>query len=213
MRAWLPFFLLCAILTGCGNPRTPSAQFHAMDVTGIDYGRNFRLTDHTGEVRTLNDFHGKVVVLFFGYTHCPEICPTTLSDLSLAIKQLGKDGPKVQVLFITIDPERDTRELLAKYVPAFNPTFLGLYGDAATTAETAAEFHVTYNKQPAASGKGYAMDHTAGTFVFDRSGRLRLYGGYGQHADDFAHDIRLLLQEEGKSAWKTWLQQFGLKIP
>jgi protein SCO1/2 len=186
------FPLLLALLAGCG--KNPSDEFRAMDVTGIEYGRDFHLTDHNGRPRSLADFRGKVVVLFFGYTHCPEICPTTLNDLALALKRLGPDAKKVQVLFATIDPERDTQQLLAQYVPAFNPTFLGLYGNAAATARVAAEFHVTYGKHPTGNRGKYDMDHTAGAFVFDQNGKLRLYTGYGQTAEAYAHDLGLLLK-------------------
>jgi protein SCO1/2 len=198
MRARLVVFLLLSVLlAACG--RHSGDEYRAMDITGIDYGRDFHLTDHNGKPRSLADFKGKVVVVFFGYTHCPEICPTTLSDLSLALKRLGKDAQDVQVLFVTIDPERDTPQLLAQYVPAFNPTFLGLYVDAAATARTAAEFHVTYGKHPSGNSGNYDMDHTAGAFVFDRNGDLRLYTGYGQTAEDYAHDLGLLLK--ARSAW------------
>jgi len=193
------FLLLSALLAGCG--KTPSDEFRAMDVTGIEYGRDFHLTDHNGRPRSLADFRGKVVVLFFGYTHCPEICPTTLSDLAMAMKRLGPDAEKVQVLFATIDPERDTQQLLAQYVPAFNPTFLGLYGDAAATARVAAEFHVTYGKHPTGKGGKYDMDHTAGAFVFDQNGKLRLYTGYGQTAEAYVHDLGLLLKGGGVFGW------------
>ena len=133
--------LLALFVAACGpgNPR-----FQASDVTGVAFGRDFKLTDHNGKPRTLADFRGKVVVMFFGYTQCPDVCPTTLSDLAAALQKLGGDANRVQVLFVTIDPERDTPELLSHYVPAFNPTFLGLSGDAAATAATAREFKVLH---------------------------------------------------------------------
>ena len=186
--------LLVALAAGCG-PDAP--KFKASDVTGTAYGRDFRLTDHTGKPRTLADYRGKAVVLFFGYTQCPDVCPTTLSELAEAMKRLGPDADRVQVLFVTIDPERDTPELLAHYVPAFDPRFVGLYGDAAATARTAKEFKVLYQKQPGPTPATYTMDHSAGTFIFDPQGRLRLYVGYGQGPDVFVHDLRALLHDKG----------------
>lgn len=182
--------LMALVLAGCGPDRP---RFQASDVTGASFGREFKLTDHNGKPRTLADFRGKVVVMFFGYTQCPDICPTTLSDLAAALQKLGADASSVQVLFVTIDPERDTPALLSSYVPAFNPTFLGLYGDAAATAATAREFKILYQKQPGATPGSYSMDHSAGTFIFDPQGRLRLFVTHGQGPDLFAHDIRELL--------------------
>lgn len=182
--------LMALVLAGC-SPDRP--RFQASDVTGAAFGRDFKLTDHNGRPRTLADFRGKVVVMFFGYTQCPDICPTTLSDLAAALQKLGADASSVQVLFVTIDPERDTPALLSSYVPAFNPTFLGLYGDAAATAATAREFKILYQKQPGATPGSYSMDHSAGTFIFDPQGRLRLFVTHGQGPELFAHDIRELL--------------------
>jgi protein SCO1/2 len=183
--------LLALVVAACG-PENP--RFQASDVTGAAFGRDFKLTDHNGKPRTLDDFRGKVVVMFFGYTQCPDVCPTTLSDLAAALQKLSADADRVQVLFVTIDPERDTPELLSHYVPAFNPTFLGLYGDAAATAATAREFKVLYQKQPGSTPGSYSMDHSAGTFIFDPQGRLRLFVSHGQGPDVFAHDIRELLR-------------------
>jgi protein SCO1/2 len=183
--------LLALVVTACG-PESP--RFQASDVTGVAFGHDFKLTDHNGKPRTLADFRGKAVVMFFGYTQCPDVCPTTLSDLAAALQKLGTDANRVQVLFVTIDPERDTPELLSQYVPAFNPTFLGLYGDAAATAATAREFKVLYQKQPGSTPGSYSMDHSAGTFIFDPQGRLRLYVTHGQGPDVYAHDIRELLR-------------------
>ena len=183
-----------AMLAGCG-PDTPA--FKASDITGTTYGRDFQLTGHDGRPRTLADFRGKVVVLFFGYTQCPVVCPTTLAELSAVMKQLGPQAARVQVLFATVDPERDGADLLSKYVPAFNPTFLGLYGDADATARTAKEFRVFYQKQPGQTPGTYTMDHSAGTFLFDPQGRLRVYVSYGQGAEVFVHDIRELLRTAG----------------
>ena len=182
---------LTLALAGCG-PDGP--QFKASDVTGTAFGRDFALADHTGKPRTLADFRGKAVVLFFGYTQCPDVCPTTLSTLAEAMRRLGADAARVQVLFVTIDPERDTAELLSHYVTAFDPSFLGLSGDADATARTAKEFKILYQKQPGRTPETYTMDHSAGSFVFDSEGRLRLYVGHGQDAAVFAHDIRELLR-------------------
>ena len=164
-------------LAGCdrGQPK-----FKASDITGTSYGRDFALTDHTGKARTLADFRGKVVVLFFGYTQCPDVCPTTLAELAEAMRRLGADAARVQVLFVTVDPERDTPSSSAHYVPAFDPSFLGLYGDAAALERTAKEFKIVYQKQPGSTPGTYTMDHSAGTFVFDPQGRLRVYVSYGR---------------------------------
>jgi protein SCO1/2 len=178
-------------VAGCG-PDAP--QFKASDVTGTAFGRDFQLIDHHGKLRTLADFRGKAVVLFFGYTQCPDVCPTTLFELAEAMKRLGPDADRVQVLFVTVDPERDTPELLAQYVPAFHPSFIGLSGDAEATARTAKEFRVLYQKQPGKTPGSYTVDHSAGSFIFDPQGRLRVYVGYGQGADVFAHDIGELLK-------------------
>ncbi len=180
-----------ALLAGCG-PGKP--EFRSSDITGSAFGKDFALTDHTGRPRTLADFRGKAVVIFFGYTQCPDVCPTLLATLREAMAELGKDADRVQVLFVTIDPERDTPQLLEKYVPAFDPRFLGLYGDAEATARVAKEFKVIYRKQPGQTPDSYTMDHSAGTFIFDPAGRLRLYAGHGQGADVFAHDLRELLR-------------------
>jgi len=179
-------------LAGC-SPDAP--KFMASDVTGTAFGRDFALTDHTGRARTLADFRGKAAVLFFGYTQCPDVCPTTLAALAEAMRQLGPDAARVQVLFATLDPERDSAELLSHYVTAFDPSFLGLHGDADATARAAKEFKILYQKQPGRTPETYTIDHSAGTFVFDPQGRLRLYVSHGQAADVFAHDLRELLRK------------------
>jgi protein SCO1/2 len=183
--------LIASALAACGRGGdTP--RFALTDVTGAGFGKELNLTDHNGKPRTLADFRGKVVTVFFGFTHCPDVCPTTLAEMAQVVKALGPDGGKVQVLFVTVDPERDTPEVLRQYVPAFNPAFLGLYGDAAATARAAKEFKVYYQKQPVKDG-GYSVDHGAGTFILDREGRLRLFAQYGQGGAALLHDIRLLL--------------------
>ena len=140
------------------------------------------------------DFRGKAVVLFFGYMHCPDVCPTTLAELAEAMRRLGSDGERVQVLFITVDPERDTPDLLAHYVPAFDSRFLGLYGDAAALERTAKEFKAVYYKRPGSTPGAYTMDHSAGSYLFDPQGRLRVYVSYGAGPDVFAHDLSQLLR-------------------
>ncbi|MBX9810142.1 MAG: SCO family protein [Burkholderiales bacterium] len=180
------------VLAGC-NQSGPAPKFKLTDVTGASFGKELALTDHNGKPRTLADFRGKVVVIFFGFTHCPDACPTTLAELAMVAKELGRDADRMQVLFVTVDPERDTPEVLRQYVPSFNPSFLGLYGDAEATARTAREFKIFYQKQPLKTG-GYSIDHSAGTYIFDPQGRLRLFAQYGQGAADLLHDIRILLQ-------------------
>jgi protein SCO1/2 len=177
------------LLAACdGGPR-----FKSTDITGVDYGKTLELTDHTGRPRTLQDFRGKAVVLFFGFTHCPDVCPTTLADVSGAIKSLGEAGDKVQVLFVTVDPERDTREALGKYVTAFDPRFLGLYGDAAATRRTAQEFKIYYEKRK--TGDTYSVDHSGQSYVIDPQGRLRLLVRPDRIGADLADDLRTLLKE------------------
>jgi protein SCO1/2 len=185
----MPFF------AACGRKSSATAsKFELTDITGSTIGGDFRLTDHAGRARSLADFRGKVVAIFFGYTHCPDMCPTALAELAQARKRLGKEGDEVQVLFVTVDPARDTQKVLAQYVPAFDPGFLGLYGDAATTAEVAAEYKVFFAAQrPNASGN-YTVDHTAAVYLIDREGRPRLYAGGGRTVEGMVHDIKLLLR-------------------
>jgi protein SCO1/2 len=193
MKKLLAFLVCALLLAGCDKVNNRPAAFQNTDLTGLDYARDFALTDHHGKPRTLADFKGKVVVMFFGYTQCPDVCPTTMVEMANVVKELGPAGKDVQVLFVTIDPERDTRELLASYVPAFNPTFLGLYGDAAATARTAKEFKVFYAKVPGSAPENYSMDHTAGSYVFDRNGKLRLFLRHGKGAASIVPDLRQLL--------------------
>ncbi len=183
---------VAALLAGCdSSPKAPA--FQLTDITGAQFARDFQLIDHNGKPRTIADFKGKVVAIFFGYTRCPDACPTTMGELALVIKELGKDAERLQVLFITVDPEHDTPEVLSRYVPAFHPSFLGLYGDADATARTAKEFKIIYQKQPLKDG-GYTVDHSAGSYLYDTSGRVRLFAQYGRGAQPLLHDIRLLLQ-------------------
>jgi len=189
VRPRLGLALATAALCSCTGS---GPSFKNTDITGADYGKELTLTDHTGKTRTLADFRGKVVVVFFGYTHCPDVCPTTLAELKVAREQLGDDGKRVQVLFVTVDPERDTRELLAIYVPAFDPSFLGLYGDATETARVAKEFKVFYQKAPGKTPGSYTVDHTSGSYVFDPQGRLRLLVRPG-NVPNLVADLRILL--------------------
>lgn len=190
----LRFLMIAATalaLAGCGGET--GTRFYNTDLTGAAYGKSLSLTDHHGDRRELADFKGKVVTLFFGFTQCPDVCPSSLSTMSEVMRQLGADADRLQVLFVTVDPERDTRELLEAYVPAFDPRFLGLYGDLEETAEVAREFKVFYRKSGDVEGPNYTIDHSAGTYVFDPNGRLRLYIKHGEPVGNIVGDIRLLL--------------------
>ena len=180
-----------AQLAGCDRG-APAPKFRLTDVTGADFRTELNLADHNGKPRTLADFRGKVVTVFFGFTHCPDACPTTLVEMAAVMKALGPDAERLQVLFVTVDPERDTQEVLRQYVPSFHPAFLGLRGDAEATARAAKAFKVYYRKQPV-EGRGYSVDHSAGTYLLDREGRLRLFAQYGAGAAAIVHDVRLLL--------------------
>lgn len=180
-------------LGACDKLSSKPASFQNTDVTGLQYAQDFALTDHNGKPRTLADFKGKVVVMFFGYTQCPDVCPTTMAEMATVMKELGPQADQVQVLFVTVDPERDTQALLAQYVPAFDKRFLGLYGDAAATAKVAKEFKVFYAKVPGKEPGSYSMDHTAGSYVFDKSGKVRLFLRHGQGAAPIVHDLKQLL--------------------
>lgn len=193
MKAFLRLLIAALLLATAGCQRGEGG-FRSTDITGAEFGRQFALTDHTGKKRTLADFKGKVVVVFFGFTHCPDVCPTTLAELAGAMKKLGEKADRVQVLLITVDPERDTGDVLGPYVTAFDPRFLGLRGDAAETETVAREFKVIYQKVAGKTASNYTMDHSAGTYIFDPEGRIRLYVGYGQGSEVFAHDIDRLLE-------------------
>jgi protein SCO1/2 len=180
-------------LAGCGE-QGEKPVFKLTDVTGASFGKTLELSDHNGQRRTLADFKGKVVAVFFGFTHCPDVCPTTLVEMANVMKELGGDSGRLQVLFVSVDPERDTAEVLKRYVPAFHPSFLGLTGNAEEIARAAKEFKIYYQKQKLPSG-GYTMDHSAGTYIFDDEGRLRLFAQYGAGAPTLLHDIRQLLKK------------------
>ena len=185
--------LLLPFLSACGENKSVK-KFNAIDITGAEFGKDFQLTDHTGKKRSLADYKGYAVVIFFGYTNCPDVCPITMSDMSQALNLLGEDAKKVKVLFVTVDPARDTQDLLSRYVPAFNSEFIGLYGDESATAKVAKEFRIFYQKNKSNSSGSYSVDHTAGTYVFDPSGKIRLFMRYGEGADSIAHDLQELLR-------------------
>ena len=188
-------FLLGAValpaLAACDKFAKP--VFNGVDITGAELGTDFALTDHNGRKVSLADFRGKAVALFFGFTQCPDVCPTTLSDMAKAMKLLGPDAARVQVLFVTVDPERDTPALLKAYVPQFDPGFLGLYGDAAATAKVAKDFKIYVQKRPTGASGQYTIDHSAQTLVFDANGKLRLFLSYGMEPDKIASDLKKLL--------------------
>ena len=183
--------LLAAPLALLGCSDRPS--FHSMDVTGADFGKDFRLTDTEGRVRTLADFRGKLVMIFFGFVQCPVVCPTALIRAVEVRRALGKDGEKIQVIFITLDPERDTPEVIKGYTTAFDPSFIGLYSDLAGTEKAAKDFRVFYQKVP--TGNSYTIDHTAYTYVYDELGRLRLAVKHDQPWEKTTEDIRMLLSQ------------------
>ncbi|MFY9315402.1 MAG: SCO family protein [Burkholderiales bacterium] len=169
-------------------------KFEAVDITGVDWGKDFKLTDHAGRARTLADFRGKAVAMFFGFTHCPDMCPTAMAELAEVVKLLGDEARRVQVLFVTVDPKRDTPAVLSQYVPAFHASFLGLYGDAAATERTAKEFKVYYHANPANQHGAYSVDHSGQILVFDPQGRLRLMMKPDLSPEAMARDLHLLLK-------------------
>lgn len=185
--------IILGVLTACSQPAVP---FQSTDISGAPFSAQFRLTDQTGKTRSLEDFKGKVVALFFGYTHCPDVCPTTMLELKGAMATLGpKAAREVQVLFVTVDPGRDTQAVLAQYVPAFDASFLGLRGSEVELQSLAKQMRIVYQRSEGGNGT-YTMDHTAGTYIFDRAGRIRLMVAYGAGAKVFAHDLKLLLAQD-----------------
>jgi protein SCO1/2 len=182
---------LLGALAACDRAGAPA--FKAIDITGADYARDFDLPDTQGRRRTLADFRGKVTVVFFGFTHCPDVCPTTMLELAEVRKALGADGERVAGVFITVDPERDTPQVLGPYVSAFAPDFVALRGTPEETRALAKAFKVYYNKVPGKTEGSYSIDHTAGAYVFDAQGRVRLFTRYGSGAEALKHDLALLL--------------------
>lgn len=184
--------LAAAALAACSDPKP---QFKSIDLTGADYAKDFQLPDHNGQLRRLGDFKGKLVVMFFGYTQCPDVCPTTMTELAEAKKLLGPDGDKVQGLFVTVDPERDTPEVLKGYMANFDPSFIALRGTPEQLAAMAKDFKVYFKKVDGKTPTSYTMDHSAASLVYDTQGRLRLYTRYGSGAQALASDLALLLKQ------------------
>jgi protein SCO1/2 len=191
LLAWSTSLPLGLALSACDRAVKPS--FKSVDITGADYARTLQLPDADGQVRRLSDFKGKLVVIFFGYTQCPDVCPTTLSALVETKGLLGSDGTQLQGVFVTIDPERDTPQILKGYTGAFDPSFVALRGTAEETAAAAKEFKVYYRKAPGKTPESYTMDHTAAAYVLDTEGRPRLYVRHGMPPADLAADLKLLL--------------------
>jgi protein SCO1/2 len=196
---WLLLSAFASGLAGCdrSNTAVPSSAepFKAIDITGADYARELNLSDTEGKPRSLADFKGKLVVVFFGFTQCPDVCPTTMLELASVKKALGAEGARVQGIFVTIDPDRDTPEVLRSYVANFSPDFVALRGSLAQTQAVAKQFKVFYAKVPGKTEGSYSMDHTAGSYIFDAQGRIRLFTRYGSGADALQHDLKLLLAQ------------------
>ncbi|HXD04878.1 MAG TPA: SCO family protein [Burkholderiaceae bacterium] len=190
-------FALCAaaltLLAACDRfAATPAPSFKGVDITGAEYARSLSLPDTQGRMRSLDEFKGKVVVVFFGYTQCPDVCPTTMAELAALKRDLGADGQRVQGVFVTVDPERDTPEVLNAYMASFDPSFIALRGTPEQTAEVAKSFKVFYQKVPGKDGS-YTVDHTAGAYVFDPQGRVRLFVRYGQPLEAWRADLKQIL--------------------
>lgn len=187
--------LAAGLLGGCDRLGSQKESFKAVDITGADYARELSLTDADGKRRTLADFKGKVTLVFFGYTQCPDVCPTTLAELAAVKRELGPDGDRVQGVFVSLDPQRDTPQVLKAYVGAFDPSFVALRGSDEETQAAARNFKVFFAQVPGKSEGSYTLDHTAGTYVFDAQGRVRLFVRYGSGAEALRHDLKLLLAE------------------
>jgi len=179
-----------AAFYGCSEPK---AAFRGIDITGADYARNFSLPDHNGRTRTLSDFSGKVVVVFFGFTQCPDVCPTSMAELAAVKKLLGADGDRLQGLFVTVDPERDSAPMLKAYMANFDPSFLALIPGREQLPAVAKDFRIYYKRVEGRTPTSYTMDHSAGSYLYDPQGRLRIYHRYGSGAEALAADARLLL--------------------
>jgi len=175
------------------SPQRPA--FSSVDVTGAEYAKGFELTDHNGQLRRLTDFSGKVVVLFFGYTQCPDVCPTSMNELAEVKRALGKDGERLQGLFVTVDPQRDTPEVLKGYMASFDPTFLALSTTPDKLNELAKDYKIYFKKVDGKTPTSYTMDHSAGSYVYDTKGQLRLFTRYGSDPKGLTEDIRLLLKQ------------------
>ena len=190
--------LAMGLLAGCDRVGVGAAKpsFKAVDITGAEYARELSLPDADGHMRTLADFKGKVTLVFFGYTQCPDVCPTTLAELAAVKRELGKDGDRVQGVFVSVDPQRDTAEILKAYMASFDPGFIALRGTPEQTQAAAKNFKVFYAQVPGKTEGSYTVDHTAGTYVFDAQGRVRLFVRYGSGTEALAHDLKLLLAED-----------------
>jgi protein SCO1/2 len=194
-RHLLAWSLATLGLSACSEKADgPKAAFSGIDITGADYATGFSLTDHLGKPRTLADFKGKVVAIFFGFTQCPDVCPTSMTEMAEAKRLLGPDGERFQGLFVSVDPERDTPEIMRDYLGSFDPSFLALYAAPDALPEVAKSFRIHYKKVPGPTPTSYTMDHSAGSYVFDPQGRVRLYNRYGSGAQALANDAKLLLQ-------------------
>ena len=194
-RALLLLALVC--LLGCDKPAAPAAKttFRGIDITGAEYARTLALTDQNGQPRTLDQFKGKVSVIFFGYTQCPDVCPATMAELAQIKKNLGKDGERIQGIFVTVDPQRDTQEILKSYMASFDPSFVALRGTEEQTKAAAKEFKVFFGITPGKTQSSYTVDHTAGSFVFDTRGKVRLFVRYGAGSEALTADLKALLAE------------------
>ena len=181
-----------AVLTAC-SPDGPA--FRGVNLTGADYARDFSLTDHNGQLRSLKDLRGKVVVVFFGFTQCPDVCPTSMQELAEVKAALGADGERLQGIFISVDPERDTLEMLKAYMENFDPSFLALRPTPEQLPALAKDFKIYYKKVDGTTPTSYSMDHSAGSYLYDPQGRLRVYHRYGSGAEALTEDVRLLLGE------------------
>jgi protein SCO1 len=179
------------LLTGCAEKK---AEFRSVDITGADYAKDFALPDVNGQTKTMADFKGKAVVLFFGFAQCPDVCPTTMAEIAAVKKSLGKEGEKVTAVFITVDPERDTPQVLKAYMESFDPTFTALRGTPEQTVALAKYFKIYYKKVDGKTPTSYTVDHTAASFVYDSQGKLRLYTRYGMGAQALAEDLKILLK-------------------
>jgi protein SCO1 len=191
MPAIIAFCAFCLLLTGCGEKKP---EFRSVDITGADYAKDFALPDVNGQTKTMADFKGKAVVLFFGFAQCPDVCPTTMAEIASVKKSLGKDGEKVTAVFVTVDPERDTPQVLKAYMESFDPSFTALRGTPEQTAALAKYFKIYYKKVEGKSPTSYTIDHTAASFVYDPQGKLRLYTRYGMGAQALADDLKILLR-------------------
>ena len=195
-RALVLALSLGLALAGCDQLKSSKPAFKGVDLTGAEYARQLNLTDQEGQARTLGDFKGKVLVVFFGYTQCPDVCPTTMSELAQVKKALGPDGDRIQGIFVTVDPERDTPALLKAYLASFDPSFVALRGSPEQTSDAAREFKVYFAKVPGKTPESYTMDHTAASFLFDVNGRVRVFSRYGAGTQPLMDDLKLLLAEK-----------------